>query len=134
MNSSLETLAAAGTPLAAFTAYVKAFETLNPEAVIPHCHEPCLLISPEGVNVLHSRAEAAGAFARLMAGLRPRGYHKSSFENLSEKRLSEIVATVSGLGVWLKADGSVLERFGATYTFRKTDAWRIVTTIIHDPV
>lgn len=32
-----------------------------------------------------------------------------------------------------KADGTALERFGATYAFRKTDAgWRIAMLAIHD--
>jgi hypothetical protein len=40
---------------------------------------------------------------------------------------------VSGVGVWLKADGDELQRFGLTYTLRNTDGnWKIIVATVHD--
>jgi hypothetical protein len=38
------------------------------------------------------------------------------------------------LGLWKKADGTDLRRFGLTYTLRKNNGrWRIVVAVAHDP-
>ena len=117
----------------AFIDYAKAFETLNPQAVVPYYHEPCMFISPQGVVVLTSQAHVGTFFAEVMEGLSARGYARSTFLNLQGKQLSDILAVVSGVGVWLKADGDELQRFGLTYTLRNTDGnWKIIVATVHD--
>jgi ketosteroid isomerase-like protein len=117
----------------AFTDYAKAFETLDPQAVIPHYHEPCMFISPQGVAVMANQAQIVTFFAQVMEGLRVRGYGSSTFLNLQGKQLSDILAVVSGVGVWLKTDGDELQRFGLTYTLRNVDGkWRIIVATVHD--
>jgi Domain of unknown function (DUF4440) len=52
-----------------FTGYVQAFQTLNPPTVLPYCHAPCLLISPQGVRLMETPAEVEALFARMFEGL-----------------------------------------------------------------
>jgi ketosteroid isomerase-like protein len=117
-----------------FSRYVRAFESLRPEAVVPYYHQPCLFISPQGVVALPTGADVAGFFQKVMADLRTSGYVSSAFPDLEVLRLSDSLAAVRGLGIWKKADGTDLRRFGLTYTLRKSDAeWRIVVAVAHDP-
>lgn len=69
----------------------------------------------------------------MIAGLEKDNYDHSETDQLSTKLLSKNTALVSGIGTRLKKDGSELEKFGFTYTMRKTDTdWKIIAGIIHD--
>lgn len=115
-----------------FTSYAQAFETLEPASILSYYHEPCLFIAPQGVLAFPSRAELGPFFGGLMAGLRRDGYTGSRFTKLKGLVLSETLAIVNGTGVWMKGD-TELRRFGFTYSFQRTDEWRIVVAAIHDP-
>ncbi len=120
--------------LETFRRYVKAFETLQPEAVVPYYHEPCLFMSPQVVMTLQSSANVVAFFTTVMAGLRGDGYASSAFPHLRVRMLSDVVATVEGVGTWKRADGTELRRFGLTYTLRRNDSgWRIAVAVVHDP-
>jgi ketosteroid isomerase-like protein len=117
-----------------FLRYSRAFETLDPQAVLPFYHEPCLFISPEGVISLPTRSEVAAFFRDVMKNLGTQGYRTSEFEGLSAIPLSPNLAVVTGVGIWRRADGSELRRFGLTYTMRGAEAaWEIVVATVHDP-
>ncbi len=117
-----------------FTTYVDAFQTLNPDATLPYCHVPCLFISPQGVRVMATAAEAAALFTHVMAGLKARGYARSELTDLHVQQMSEHIAFLSVSRVRYKTDGQELERLGETYTFCKTaDGWKIVAATMHDP-
>lgn len=120
--------------LETFRLYVRAFETLRPEAVVPYYHEPCLFVSPQVAMTLQTGSDVAAFFRKVMAGLHADGYANSAFANLTVLVLSDTLAMVRGVGSWNRADGTELRRFGLTYTFRKNDpAWRIVAAVVHDP-
>ena len=62
-----------------------------------------------------------------MAELPAQGYARTEFSPLVERCLGDDLAVVSGVGVWKKASGEDLLRFGMTYTLRRAaDTWRIV--------
>jgi hypothetical protein len=116
-----------------FARYVRAFETLRPAAIVPYYNEPCLFISPQGVVALPTGDDVEGFFHKVMADLRTAGYAGSAFPDLEVLPLSDALAVVRGVGLWKKADGTDLKRFGLTYTFRRSDAaWRIVVAVAHD--
>jgi len=120
--------------LETFRRYVRAFETLRPEAVVPYYHEPCLFISSQVVATLQSSADVAAFFTNVMASLQRDGYASSEFRDLQVLGLSDALTMVRGVGSWKRADGTVLRHFGLTYTLRKGDAgWRIVVAVVHDP-
>jgi ketosteroid isomerase-like protein len=113
--------------------YFEAFQRLEPEAVLPYCHTPFMVLAPSGVMAVTGQAEARDLFGEMMKGLRERGYARSAWRSLGVHQLSESTAMVSAGVVRYRADDSVLERFGATYTLRRTDAgWMIVVLAIHD--
>ncbi len=121
--------------LPTFEAYVKAFEKLEPESMRSFYHEPCLMISPLGVTALTTGNDVVGSFQRTMADLKNRGYQRTAFARISERPLGPSLCLITGVGTWYKADGSVLQKFGAMYAFQKTEAnaWRIAVAIFHDP-
>jgi ketosteroid isomerase-like protein len=116
-----------------YASYFEAFQRLDPEAILPYYHTPFMVLAPSGVMAVAGQAEARGLFGEMMKGLGERGYARSEWTSLGVHPLSESTAMVSAGVVRYKADESVLERFGATYTLRRTDAgWKIVVLAIHD--
>lgn len=123
-----------GEAVEAFRRYAQAFQTLDPRAVVPHFHEPALMINPMGVTSLPNGAAVEQLYRPLMTSLPERGYARTEFSTMVEHRLSDDLAVVSGAGVWKKASGEDLHQFGMTYTFRRVgQTWRIVVAVIHDP-
>jgi ketosteroid isomerase-like protein len=120
--------------VAAFRLYTQAFHALDAGAVAQHFHEPALLITPEDTVALPTVAAVEQTYARLMADLPARGYARTEFSALTERRLSDDLALVSGGGVWKNASDEDLMQFGMTYTLRRTgQTWRIVVAAIHAP-
>jgi nucleoside-diphosphate-sugar epimerase/ketosteroid isomerase-like protein len=118
----------------AFASYLEAFQTLDANAAAAYCHTPCMLVAPQGVQVMASTAEVSGMFDRMMAGLRARGYARSKLTDLHVEPMSESAAVVSVSRTRQAADGQDLERVGETYVLRRTDAgWKIVMALMHDP-
>lgn len=115
------------------TDYYSAFSTLDVQEILPHYHEPCLLIGPQGVAALPTRAAMAAAFTPLMESLRARGYSRSESSELHVKQLSDTAALASGVAVRHRIDGQELERVGVSYLLHKTDnRWQIAVTVVHD--
>jgi ketosteroid isomerase-like protein len=123
-----------GNAIDSFRRYAQAFQSLDPKAVAQHFYEPSLLITPQGILALSTAADVERAYARLMADLPARGYAGTAFSVLTERRLSDDLALVTGAGVWKKASGEEFMPFGLTYTLRRSGStWRIVVGVIHDP-
>ena len=117
-----------------YAEYFDAFQTLNVAAVLSYFHFPFTIITPVSVTAVASVTEGRAVLATMMHGLKASGYESSEWSNLLVKPLSEDTALLSARVVRFKADGEVLEQFGATYLFRLADdAWRIAVLVIHDP-
>ncbi len=117
-----------------FTNYAQAFQTLNGMGMVPYCHVPCLLISPQGVLVMTTPGALEALFSQMGEGLKARGYARSEVKDFHVSKVSTNKAFVSVGRVRYKIDGQELEWFGEAYTFRKTDdGWKIVVATIHDP-
>jgi ketosteroid isomerase-like protein len=112
----------------------ESFQTLDPRAMVPHYHTPCLSIAAEGVTVMATAADVEARFARVMASLKARGYARSDFSDVRVTLLGENIALLSVNGARYKTDGKVLEPLGVTYTLRKYGtAWKVVVLTRHDP-
>jgi ketosteroid isomerase-like protein len=117
--------------LAAFKLYTQAFGALDARAVARHFHEPALLITPKDVIPLPTAATVEQTYARIM-GEMPRDYTRTEFRGLSERRLGDDLALVTGSGSWKNASNDDIMPFGMTYTLRRTaNTWRIVVAAIH---
>jgi ketosteroid isomerase-like protein len=118
----------------AFTNYIQAFQTLDPNATIPYFHVPCMFISPQGVHVLATAADIQALLIKVMEGLKARGYARSELLNLYVNQISDNTALVTVSRVRYATDGRELERFGETYTLRRIEGgWKIAVAMIHDP-
>ena len=119
--------------LEAFRRYTQAFQALDARAVAQHFHEPAFFITPEDVLVLPTVEAVEQTYARVMADMPP-DYARTEFSPLSEHRLSDDLAMVSGGGVWKNTANQDLMPFGMTYTLRRSgQIWRIVVAAIHAP-
>ena len=113
--------------------YFEAFQTLDPGAVLPYYATPFLVLTPAMVRAVNDRADAGALFAEMMKALRARGYARSGWSRLGVQQLGADTGMVSCEVTRYQADGTPLERFGATYTLRRDGAeWRIATLVIHD--
>lgn len=117
--------------LAAFKLYTQAFGALDARAVARHFYEPALLITPKEVIPLPTATTVEQTYARIM-GEMPRDYTRTEFRGLSERRLGDDLALVTGNGSWKNASNDDIMPFGMTYTLRRTaETWRIVVAAIH---
>jgi ketosteroid isomerase-like protein len=119
----------------AFRGYTEVFQALDARAVARFFHEPALMITPEGVFALPDASAVEQVYRHVMAALPARGYSKTEFSQIVERRLGADLAVVSGGGVWKKASGEDLQQpFGMTYTLRRVQGvWRIAVAAIHEP-
>ena len=117
-----------------FRDYVRSFQSLEPGALAPYFHLPCLFISDQGVRVMANAGELQAFIAQLMENLKARGFARSEVADMRVSRMSENIALVSVRRIRHKTDGSELERLGETYTLRKIDDdWKLSAAMVHDP-
>lgn len=118
----------------AFIDYVQAFQTLDPAAVVAYCDVPCVMITRETTLVMATPAATEALFARLMDGLRARGYARSELTDLRVKQVADGLAFVSVSRARYRTDGTEMERLGETYTLRLTgQGWKIAAAVVHAP-
>jgi ketosteroid isomerase-like protein len=118
----------------AFTNYIQAFQTLDPQTTVTYFHVPCMFIPPQGVHVLATTADVQTLLIQIMEGLKSRGYARSELLNRRVNQMSDNTALVTVNRVRYATDGRELERFGETYTLRKVEGgWKIAVAMIHDP-
>lgn len=123
-----------GSALEAFRSYAAAFQKLDAKAVAAHFHEPSLLITPMGIFSTLTAAGVEEVYRGVMRDISARGYARTEFSTLSERRLADGLVSVTGNGVQLTASGEELQPFGVTYTLKRSvSGWRIVVAAIHEP-
>ncbi len=120
---------------AAFRAYVRAFETLDPDRAAPFYHLPCLFIAPQGVVAAPDAAALRGLLAQFMAQLHAQAYRRTDVLRLETRALGAGLASCSGVFVRFDVGGREIARLGFTYTMRESDgSWKIVVAAVHDVV
>jgi SnoaL-like domain len=81
-----------------------------------------------GLGQCPSEGEHQRTFAKLMAGLKDRGWARSVTDRLRAWPLAEDLAMILADVTRYKTDGSILERVRACYTLRRdVKGWKIVT-------
>lgn len=121
------------TPLEMLTAYVRAFETLRAEAVIPFYLVPCTFIRPDGTWVVQDEAAALALAGHLIEYAKGQGYRRTEVSELAIRALAPGLAELSGDFVRYDASQSEIGRFGFTYIVRGvSDRWKIVVAVAHD--
>jgi hypothetical protein len=122
-----------GTPAEMLHAYVRAFETLRGEHVVPFYELPCTFIRPDGVWVVQDAATALVLANHLIEHATAQGYRRTSVTGLGERALAPALAELTGVFVRHDASQAEIARFGFTYIVRLgPDGWRIVVAVAHD--
>ena len=123
------------TPASTFRAYVRAFESLDPDAAAPFYHLPSLFIAPQGVIVAPDAEALRGLLAGFMAQLHAQAYRRTDVFRLETRALGAELASCSGVFTRFDVSGREIARLGFTYTMRAVDGgWKIVVAAVHEPV
>jgi hypothetical protein len=95
--------------------------------------EPTLIVLPNEIVMLNTRADVAAFFDKFVANLRSSGYSHSKFGDYSVKLLNSTTALFSTVATRIKTDGTEMQRSGFTYLLHKSNAgWRIHEIIATD--
>ena len=132
MNSEKETI------IQTYRDYVQDFQSLDPKAILPYYHAPCISISSREVRVMATLSDIEESFAGNMEILRQNKYARTDIIEIHVRKMSTGLALVS---VDLERYTSDGERLGGptrtypyTYTLRKVDDnWKIVVAMAHAP-
>jgi hypothetical protein len=102
---TLEAFAMPATPVDMLTAYVRAFETMIAEAVVPFYDLPCTFIRPDGVWVVQDAAAAVTLANHLIDHARSQGYQRTDVSRLAVRTLAANLAELKGVFVRYDALG-----------------------------
>ncbi len=121
-------------PESAFHTYLRAFETLDPEAALPFYHLPCMFIAPQGVFAAPDTDTARALLSQFMGQLRSQSYRRTEVVGLKVRKLSPDLASCAGTFVRFNTGGEEIARLGFTYTLRNAGSWKIIVAVVHEPV
>ncbi len=120
-------------PHGTLLAYVRAFETLDQENVLPFYNLPCMFVAPPGAVVVSDATAARALVSQLIEQARGQGYRRTELRDVDMRLLSERLALVAGVFVRFGAGDQEIARFGFQYTMRNAgDGWKIVVALAHD--
>jgi len=121
------------TPSGMLYGYVRAFETLRPEEVVPFYELPCTFIRPDGTWVVQDEPTARVLVGHLIEHAMGQGYRRTDVCGLTTRPLATGLAELSGVFVRYGEARLAIGRFGFTYIVRRgSDGWRIVVAVAHD--
>jgi hypothetical protein len=109
------------------------YDTRDSAAASAFFGEPTLVVLPNQVVALGTRAEVEAFFDKLVASRKLSGYSYSKLGDHRVKLLSPTTALYSTIAIRMKADGTEMQRSGFTYLLHKGNAgWRIHEIIATD--
>lgn len=113
------------------TDYAAAFMTFVPENVLGYFELPMMFLSDDGPVLFHTREEVHEYVAGLMKQLKDQDYARDDLSHFHIKSLSPEVVITSFHLMRIDRTGASFGKFGATYTWRKTDgAWKLVIAVL----
>ena len=115
-------------------AYVRAFETLEAEAVLPFYDSTCMFIAPFGDSLAGDGEAARRTASALIEHARSQGYRRTEVRGLRVEELASNLAMLAGVFVRFDSRDEEIGQFGFTYIMRNAGAgWRIAVAVGHDP-
>ena len=114
--------------------YCETFRPGNLPAVAEFYHLPVTMIFKDRVTVLNTIADVILALQSIMDGLVKRSFTHSRVDECHAHQLTETIGLLSAKFSRIKADGTVLEKLGATYTvINSGDGYKITVLVAHEP-
>lgn len=125
-------LSSAEGPFAAVLQYVRAFETLDPDRVVPFYRLPVTFLAPQIHVVAQDAAAARGVVTRLIDHAVTAGYARTDAIDGETRRLADDLALCTGTFVRFDAQDGEIGRFGFTYVLcLHEDRWKIAVAVAH---
>lgn len=126
--------AIAADALAAYAAYLEAFNAGDAERAARFYATPYTVVRPHGVQVLECLEDARRMLSRSRDVLRGKGFAVSRFAKRRVHVMSERAVLLGGVFDRLRTDGSLIESVCCTYLLARRDpGWQLATTIVHPP-
>lgn len=111
--------------------YADSFMTFDPDNVLGYFDNPMLYLSDDGPTVFEGRDEIRKYVSGLMKTMTDEGYAKDDLSKFHIKTLAPDVAVTSFHLERLDTKGKSLGKFGAMYTWRKSDdSWKVVIGVL----
>jgi hypothetical protein len=118
---------------AAFEDYMRAFETLDLDRILPHFDEQAALVTAAGTVAMPDRDAIQRALGPMVEQSRSQNYDRSEMRNRNLKMLSLSLAQVTGVLVRLDRSGKEISHFGVVYAMRNADGdWKVAAITVHD--
>ncbi|MGB5037537.1 MAG: hypothetical protein WBQ66_13060 [Blastocatellia bacterium] len=122
------------TPIEMLEAYVRAFEALRTEDVVPFYVLPCTFIRPDGVWVVSDHETAVVLVNHLIEHALSQGYRRTAISKVAARSLAPTLTELTGIFDRFDAQDALIDRFGFTYVLREVSGqWKIAVAIAHDP-
>ena len=121
----------ASDPQEMFSAYLQAFESLDPLAIVQYYDTPAMVVMPAAVVLIPDAPTGQRLIAGSIQQLRAQGYLRTEVAGLEVRQLAPTLALCSGVFIG-PGDKGAHGRAGFTYTLRRTEAWKIVVAMTHD--
>lgn len=122
------------TPSETLAAYVRAFEALRADDVVPFYLLPCTFIRPDGLWVVSDHETAIVLANHMIEHALSQGYRRTAISNVTTRSLAPTLVELTGIFDRFDTHDALIGRFGFTYVLRAvSDQWRIVVAIAHDP-
>ena len=95
--------------------------------------EPASIVGPKVFLLLLTKTDVVKFLDSLQLTARPLGYAKSTLEYLATRMLNSEMALCSAITARWRADGSEMQKVGATYLLRRgTEGWKIRQLMMTD--
>jgi hypothetical protein len=111
--------------------YYEAF-VRDPKAAASYYGEPSLVVLPDEVTSLPTRADVEAFLERARETLKARGYLTTEMDASRIKRLNNSTALYATVAIRIKTDGTELERAAFTYLLHRGTSWKIHALIATD--
>ena len=107
------------------------FSRFDMTAWMENFHNPCLIVSPDTCYSPSNESECQDIMGPYFQQLQAAGFNLTSLDKHHIRFLTETTAIVST--VWSRfADATLLESFGATYLFQKSQSnWGVIMLTVH---
>ena len=124
------------TPQETLSAYMRAFETLDPAQFLPYYNLPCLVMTPAGTFTATDSASAGAIASQFVQQARQQDYKRTEIVGQLESRaLGAGLVLMSGVLRRINSKDQEVMRLGCSYMLRDSGkGWKIVAVSFLQPV
>jgi hypothetical protein len=116
------------------SAYLAAFASLDPDAIVPFYQIPSIFLTRSGAKIISDAASARATVSTFVEQARNQGYRRTELAGgLTVRRLGAELASLAGVFRRLGSNDQEITRFGFTYIMRDSgEGWKIAVALAYD--